>query len=229
MGFLLVRGPPRPVHSIHPPPPPPGALRSQRLSPTQPVGLPASGVLAASRALPPAAPSASPSRPGPSSPTTTGESSWLPSPGLGSSIRARIRFSHTERRTIHMVHCLLCAAPTGLWAGGSFLPSIWRSPRTGSASVRWRERTAQSCWAGDAARLIRESSPRLALSGSEKWGSGPVNAWGRSHRAGRGPVWGRGPRCAGRPLPFALGSELDWTVPPSRRGRTSRNSPEEGA
>lgn len=88
------------------------------------------------------------------------------------------------------------------------MSSTWRSPRTGSASVRWRERTAQSCWAGDAARLIRESSPRLALSGSEKWGSRPVNAWGRSHGAGRGPGWGRGPRCAGRPLPFALGGEI---------------------
>lgn len=89
--------------------------------------------------------------------TTTGESSWLPSPGLGSPVGARIRFSYTERRTVHVVHCLLCAAPAGLWAGGSFLPSTWRSPRTGSASVRWRERTAQSCWAGGAARLTRRA------------------------------------------------------------------------
>lgn len=41
-----------------------------------------------------------------------------------------------------------------------------------------------------------------------------MRARGRSRRAGRGPGWGRGPRCAWRPLPFALGGEqgLDCTT-----------------
>lgn len=118
--------------------------------------------------------------------TTTGESSWLPSPGLGSSVRARISFSHTERRTIHMLHCLLRAAPAGFWAGDSSLPSTWRSPRTGSASVRWRERTAQSCSAGGA-----PGRPGQALLGSRSRGL-------RDGSEGRGEcVWAEPPSGAG--------------------------------
>ena len=184
---------PQPAHPVHPPPPP-GALRSQPRSPTQPVGLRPSGVPAAARALPTAAPSASTSRPGPSSPTNYNRRVLLaPSPGLGSSVRARIRFSHAERRTIHTLHCLLRVAPAGFWAGDSSLPSTWRSPRTGPASVRWRERTAQSCSAGGA-----PGSPGQVLLGSRslslgEGGEGRGQSVGAEPPRGAGPGLGAGP------------------------------------
>ncbi|CAI9167450.1 unnamed protein product [Rangifer tarandus platyrhynchus] len=126
VAFLLVGGPP---HPVHPPPPPPGALRSQPQSPTQPVGFRSSEVLATARALPTAAPSASTSRPGPSSPTNYHRRVLL-APESGTRLFCQSTNQFLTHRAAHHPHASLFTAcgPGGILGWGLVLAQHLAEP-----------------------------------------------------------------------------------------------------